>query len=324
MGVTEPSELIGKSDFDLYDARMAQVSRDEDLYVMNNGKSILSKETLSVRKDGSTTYFLSSKVPLLDASNQVYGLLGVSLDITDLKNKENELRDLIDVTSRQNAKLLNFAHIVSHNLRSHSANFSMLLELLAAEEDPEEARRIVSMLTGASDNLMEALENLQEVVALNASTEIRMTPVNLRGAVSRAEDQLAAFLGANQACLHNDIPAELTITAVPAYMENILENFITNAVKYRHPERTPEIRLSARKAGGKIELSIADNGLGIDLDMYGDKLFGMYKTFHKHPDAKGIGLYIVKNQIEAMQAKILTCSEVDKGTTFKIYFNDAV
>lgn len=324
LGVSNASELLGKTDFELYPEAKAQVSRDEDLYVMNNGKAIIGKETQSVRKDGSLTHFLSSKIPLYNAENEVYGLMGISLDISVLKQKENELRELIDVTSQQNKKLVNFAHIVSHNLRSHSANFSMLLELLQGEQDPEETRRIVGMLCSASDNLMETLENLNEVVAINAQNNVKMTPVRPRQIAKRVEESLAAYLGANQAVLINDIPENTVVRAVPAYMESILTNFITNSVRYRHPDRNPEIRLSAKRKGHKLVLSIADNGLGMDLNKYGDKLFGMYKTFHDHPKAKGIGLYITKNQIEAMKASVMACSEVGQGTTFNIYFNETI
>lgn len=73
--------------------------------------------------------------------------------------------------------------------------------------------------------------------------------------------------------------------------------------------------------GQKI-LSVMDNGLGIDLSKHKNSLFGMYKTFHKHQNSRGIGLFITKNQIEAMGGSIEVFSEVDKGTTFKIYFNE--
>ncbi|MDG1570736.1 PAS domain-containing protein [Robiginitalea sp. M366] len=322
LGVSDPSELLGKTDFDLLPKKMAQISRDEDLYVMSNGKSIIGKETLLELHDGSTTHFLSSKIPLFDAENQIYGLMGISLDITDLKQKQEELRELINVTSQQNKKLINFTHIVSHNLRSHSANFSMLLELLGVEEDPHEAQRIVGMLTKASNNLMETLENLNEVVAINTNTNIQTSRVDLHHMAEEAENNLAAYLGANLAKVVNEIPKATMVQAVPSYMENIISSLITNAVRYRHPDRLPVIRLYMEKTNNRTVLCVEDNGLGIDLDKYGDKLFGMYKTFHNHPDARGIGLYITKNQIEAMQASILTCSEVDQGTTFKIFFND--
>ncbi|MNY01817.1 Alkaline phosphatase synthesis sensor protein PhoR [compost metagenome] len=83
------------------------------------------------------------------------------------------------------------------------------------------------------------------------------------------------------------------------------------------------INLSSRTEDGLIELSIADNGLGIDLKLNRDKIFGMYKTFHNNKDARGIGLFITKNQIEAMGGKVTVESEVNKGTTFKIYFKQA-
>lgn len=86
--------------------------------------------------------------------------------------------------------------------------------------------------------------------------------------------------------------------------------------------RKPVVRLTAEADGDYTVLSIKDNGLGIDLEEHGSKLFGMYKTFHENPDARGIGLYITKNQVEAMNGKITVDSEVGKGTTFKIYFND--
>ena len=163
LSVDNPKDLLGKSDFDLYDKEVAQISREEDLEVMNLQKPILARETTNTKKDGTSTTFLTSKLPLNGDDGKPYGLLGISLDITNLKQKEEELRDLINVTSLQNKKLINFAHIVSHNLRSHTANFSMLLDFLVKEEDEEEKSNIMRMLTEASDGLLETLENLNEV-----------------------------------------------------------------------------------------------------------------------------------------------------------------
>ena len=105
-------------------------------------------------------------------------------------------------------------------------------------------------------------------------------------------------------------------------MDSIILNLVSNAVKYKSPDRPPLITINAMKSKKGILLSISDNGLGIDLDKYGDKIFGMYKTFHNREDAKGFGLYLIKNQIEAMGGSITVQSEVDKGTTFNVYFNE--
>ena len=322
MGVKDPEALLGKADAELFPPEAARTSREEDLYVMDNGKPILGKETVSVRNDGSVTHFLSSKIPLYDADNQIYGLMGISLDITDLKQKESELRDLIRVTALQNKKLVGFAHIVSHNLRSHTANFSMLLEFLAHEQNEAEKSRILSMLTEASDNLLETLDNLNEVVAINTNHPDAKTSLPLRRMIEKARARLAGPLEESQGELINQVPAKARVEAEPAYLENILFHFLSNALKYRHPARKPRVCLSFEKTREHSVLVIADNGLGIDLKKNGDKLFGMYKTFHEHPDARGIGLFICKNQIEAMNGFITTRSKVGEGTTFKIHFHD--
>ncbi|MET7030755.1 PAS domain-containing sensor histidine kinase [Sediminicola luteus] len=322
LGVKNPKELLGKSDFDLYDKKIAQISRNEDLKVLTSLKPIIGKETVNITKDGKATYFLTSKIPLKGLDGKANALVGFSLDISKLKQKEEELRDLINVTSLQNKKLINFAHIVSHNLRSHTANFSMLLDFLINEKDEEEKLKIVNMLTDASDNLLETLDNLNEVVAINTNVNLGKIPNHLNSKIEAVQQNLLAFLRNNNAKIINNIPDDIHIKAIPAYLDSILMNFMTNAVKYKDPNRDPIITLSIKRSQDYTVLSIADNGLGIDLKKYGGKLFGMYKTFHSNTDARGIGLYITKNQVEAMNGKIITTSEVGKGTTFNIHFHE--
>nr|WP_299345630.1 PAS domain-containing protein [Allomuricauda sp.] len=318
----DASELIGKTDFDLYDQKVAQLSRDEDLEVMKTMNPMLGQETLNVRKDGSITHFLTSKIPLLDLDGRAYGLIGMSMDISALKQKEEQLRNLINVTAIQNKKLINFAHIVSHNLRSHSANFSMLLDFLSKENDELEKTRIMKMLSSASNNLMDTLENLNEVVEINTNVNLDKRKMNLNEGIERVQQNLSAFLQKNRAEIINTTPKAFTVLSVPAYLESIILNLITNAVKYHRPGESPKIVISAQKENDYNVLSVSDNGLGIDLSRYGDKIFGMYKTFHKNKDARGLGLYIIKNQIEAMDGRITVESEVQKGSTFKVYFSD--
>ncbi|MFD2585427.1 PAS domain S-box protein [Croceitalea marina] len=321
-GASNPNEILGKNNFDLYDEEMAKILREEDLQIMKNQTPILAKEELLRKKDGTEVPLLVSKIPLTDVRGQTYALLGISMDISTLKEKEHELRHLIDVTSVQNKKLVNFAHIVSHNLRSHTANFSMLLEFLTNEKDESEKDRIVKMLSKASDNLLGTLDNLNEVVKINTNTNVTRESINLRASFDSVHENLIALFQKNKVQYENTIPKNLNVHGIPAYIENIILNLLTNAVKYKHPNRNPKITITAKKNENKVVLSIKDNGIGINLDKNGDKLFGMYKTFHDNKDARGIGLYISKNQIEAMGGSIIACSEINKGTTFKVYLNE--
>jgi len=148
-------------------------------------------------------------------------------------------------------------------------------------------------------------------------------PVKLCEYIDKTISTIKGFDKQKNVTIINNVPKYLTINFNPAYMESVLLNFATNAIKYAHPERDPVIVFDfSIEPEGHKSLKITDNGLGIDLNVYGDLLFGMYKTFHKHQEARGIGLYITRNQIEAMKGTISVESEVGVGTSFKIIFND--
>jgi signal transduction histidine kinase len=123
-----------------------------------------------------------------------------------------------------------------------------------------------------------------------------------------------------QASIITDIPEDLMVNYNPAYLQSVLYNLISNAIRYRHSDRKPIISLKWQKEDNQNVLEVTDNGIGIDLIKNGDKIFGMYKTFSSNVDSKGIGLFITRNQIEAMGGSITVASEPSIGTTFKIHF----
>jgi len=178
------------------------------------------------------------------------------------------------------------------------------------------------MLRQASDNLLETLENLNQVVDINTKESEIKKPLNLKNNIVRVLQDLSAVLEKNDAQIVNNVADTIDVNCAPAYLDSIILNLISNAVKYKSPDRSPLITINAVKSNEGVLLSISDNGLGIDLDRYGDKIFGMYKTFHNRKDAKGFGLYLIKNQIEAMGGSITVQSVIDKGTTFNVYFNE--
>ena len=119
--------------------------------------------------------------------------------------------------------------------------------------------------------------------------------------------------------IQNLVDSELEIRGVHAYLDSIVLNLITNAIKYRSPNVDGVLKIWNEFREGYIVLSFQDNGLGIDLEQYGNKLFGLHKTFHGNTDSRGIGLYISKNQIEQMGGKIEVESKVDEGTVFRVF-----
>ena len=245
-------------------------------------------------------------------------MIGATWDITETKTTERKLKNLLEVTNGQNESLLNFAHIVSHNLRSHSSNLSMLTSFLNTEENEQEKKSLIKMLTDASISLNETVTHLSEVVHVKTNSVEKMKKIKLRQAVTDVEKNISALLKEKEAVCNIDIDDSLFIQAVPAYLDSIFLNLFTNSLKYCSPKRTPIINVAAKQNNNKVIITFSDNGQGIDLDKHGNKIFGMYKTFHRHKDSKGIGLFITKNQIEAMKGSIEVESIVDKGTTFKL------
>lgn len=319
---TAADEILGKDDFEFYDQKTAENSRKQDLLVINTLKPISGVEGIKIKKNGVKTTFLTSKIPLFDDTNKVKGIVGFSLDISHIKEKEEELRRVINISSLQNKKLINFAHIISHNLRSHTANFSMLLGFLIKEKNEVERENLLHMLMNASDNLLETLDNLNEVVAINSNTVTEKNSIPLNTKVKAILGSLNHLITIRKAKIINLIPEDIHVKGVPAYIENILLNVISNAIKFAKSDIDHVVELKSKKIENYTVISVKDNGFGIDIAKNKDKLFGMYKTFHQEPNSRGIGLYIAKNQIEAMHGKFEIESKVGIGTTFKIYLND--
>ncbi|GAB3921153.1 sensor histidine kinase [Mucilaginibacter myungsuensis] len=260
----------------------------------------------------------------------IWALLNVSLVRNDLGEPLYFVSQIKDVTERkrnmeiirdQNGRLLNFAHIVSHNLRSHSGNIRMLTSMIQQEEDEAEKDQMLRLLDDNAANLLETLEHLNEIVRIHAGEEKERPELPLTRELDRVLTILSPSIMASQANIIKDVPDDVKVAFDPAYLESVLVNLISNALKYRHPDRRPELIIRTIFCDGVPLLSVADNGLGIDLKLHGHKLFGMYKTFHRHPDARGMGLFLVKNQVEAMGGQIWAESQPGVGTTFFVQFN---
>ena len=285
-----------------------------------SGEKEFDTEFRVVWPNGQIRYIRAFAITQRDKKGNALRMIGTNWDITEIRHAEKRLKNLLDVTSEQNKSLMNFAHIVSHNLRSHSSNLSMLTGFLSKENQEEERVKLVQMLDEASESLNETVQHLNEVVQVKTGASEKIRAVNLHNAFETVQKNLALLIKEKNTECHIDIPKDLEIKAIPAYLDSILLNLFTNSLKYSSPERSLIITAKTRRDHSHVWLSFADNGLGIDLDRYGDKIFGMYKTFHRHKDAKGIGLFITKNQVEAMNGKISVESEVNKGTTFKLCF----
>lgn len=259
--------------------------------------------------------------PIYDSSYNIIGLQGAFQDIDEQKKRELSLNKSLEIISEQNNRLSNFAYIVSHNLRSHISNFQLLIELYDATQDPKELQKIMRMERTTFYRLQDTIEHLTEVVEIQTDISRQKVSVNLGTALAQTLDILAMDISRTGTQIVANFEQLPKIKYTKAYLESILLNLISNSIKYRHPDRVPKIEISSYLEQGRPVLKVQDNGLGIDLQANKDKIFGMFKTFHEHPHAKGIGLFLTKNQVESLGGHIEVESEVNAGTCFRLYLD---
>jgi PAS domain S-box-containing protein len=244
---------------------------------------------------------------------------GIMIDITIMKEAEKDLNDSLQLVTEQNKRLLNFSYIVSHNLRSHTSNIESIIYLIESADSEDERKEMMHLLKSVSNSLDETMKHLNEVVNINTNINLVTKPLNLSKYINKAREILSEQIVLNEVSFIINVPEEAMINYNSAYLESILYNLISNAIRYRHPHRKPIITIKLYKENDKNVIEVSDNGIGIDLVRNIDKVFGMYKTFSTNPDARGIGLFITKNQVDAMGGTITLESEPNVGSTFKIY-----
>lgn len=231
---------------------------------------------------------------------------------------EQNNRELID----QNHQLEQFSFIAAHNLRAPLARIMGIATLLELTDDKEEQNALREQILTSANDLDEVIKDLNVILELRRNTG-NFSLVDFHTSLERAEKMLARELEQTEARLVCDFTAAPQLYAVAPYIDSILFNLVSNALKYRSPERTPAIHVRTVHYDDMILLTVTDNGLGIDLQKHGKDIFNLYKRFHRKIDGKGLGLYLVRSQVTAMGGRIEVESAPGQGTTFKIFLRNS-
>lgn len=314
--------LLGYKEKELANKTFQELTHPQDLEIdlghlrnLVDGKiDTYSMEKRYLHKDGRIIWALLNVSLVKDNAGLPLYFVSQIKDIT--LRRENA-----ETIKAQNARLLNFAHIVSHNLRSHAGNIRMLSSMAITEQDDQERATQLGMLNENADTLLETLEQLNQIVKIREKDMDSRQSLPLGKHIRRAVQILSASIISEKVKVEIKVPQGTKVLFDPSYLESVFVNLLTNSIRYKHAERPPYITISARKSLDTLIIKIADNGIGIDMGLHGHKLFGMYKTFHGNADARGMGLFLVKNQVEAMGGIIYAESIPNLGTTFTIELN---
>jgi signal transduction histidine kinase len=289
-------------------------------------------------KDISGTHLYTHSVVFNIAQRKKYEqeLLKSKKNANELSNKltavNKELRSRTALISKQklqlekfnqhlenkNRQLSSFAHIVSHNLRAPVSNLIVLKDFYKESTELNDKAMLFSKVEIVIDRLNLTLNELIDSLKIQGNKDIMFDTVTFDTLFAKILAILDIQILVSKAVVTANFCEAPTIEYPKLYLESILLNLLSNAIRYRAPNRITQIHFRTEIKNNEIILIVTDNGLGIDLKKYGHKLFGLNNTFHRHADSKGVGLFMTKTQIEAVGGSVTVESEVDKGSTFKI------
>ena len=258
------------------------------------------------------------RVSAIDITERKRSERMLNLDKQKLEEKNEELISLNQALENQTNQLQEFAYISSHNLRSPAGNIRALLDFYHNDPNEENFKIVLEKLDVVSEDLLDTINDLADVVKIKNEVSQDITKLSLSKLIAKTEHSLSQQINDTLAVIEIDLNGIEHIQASKTYMESIILNLTSNALKYSQKEVAPRIYISAAQDETCLILKVEDNGLGIDMELYGSKLFGLRKTFHKNKDSRGVGLFITKAQVEAMQGTIYADSEPGKGATFYI------
>jgi PAS domain S-box-containing protein len=263
---------------------------------------------------------------LYDDSNQeLYSkYMVISRDITAIKNAEAIIEKLYAISKNQGEKILDFTHIISHNIRSNTSNISMIIDLIGDMVDSSEKEEYFQLLKESNNKLSDTIHYLNETINAQLNKKNQKINLNLKSQIEKTLSGVNGIIKNKFVDLDIQVPQNIEIYTIPSYFESIVFNLVTNAIKYKSLDRKLKIIIKAEKIDSKITIEIIDNGLGINMERNKDKIFGMYKTFHGNEDAVGLGLFMTKNHVETLGGEISVKSKVGIGSEFKFTLNDQI
>lgn len=278
-------------------------------------------ETLTRKKNKEEYWVRFSMIPIYNADKELSHWISIQKDVTTERKQEKEKEQLIRELTQNNKDLKQFSYITSHNLRAPLSNLIGLLNLI---EDititDSELLEIINGFNKSTHLLNDTINDLVKIIVIKDQISIQKENVSICEVLEHVFNQLQFQIEQSKPIFKVNIDPIETIYTNKAYLESILMNLLTNSIKYKSESNKLKISISTKKINNKTVLKFKDNGIGIDLKRNSDHVFGLYQRFHDYPDSKGLGLYLVKSQIESLGGNISIESEVNKGTQFTLTF----
>ncbi|WP_018614671.1 sensor histidine kinase [Segetibacter koreensis] len=272
-----------------------------------------------IRKDKSIRWIEVTIVPFFK-DEKLIRVDGVVNDITERKRVEAEREMLLKEMTKNNADLKQFSYITSHNLRSPLSNIRGILSLFDFPQEDLHNLQMLEMLKVSVEQLNKTIDDISQILVIKNNVNPQLTSINLKEFFNQVIQIFSNALNEMGGEVLTDFKSP-SVVLNKIYLESIFINLISNAIKYHSPDRKLIIIIeSSYDENGNFKIRFSDNGTGIDLNRHKDKVFGLYQRFHENIEGQGLGLFIMKSQIEAIGGKIVIESEPGQGTHFFLTF----
>ena len=258
---------------------------------------------------------IQAQTDKLSESNKNISEINRSLEKTVME-KTIELRKINAELVKQNGELVQFSYSVSHNLRGPVARLLGLADLARREPNARETKQLTQFMGDTAFELDNIVDDLIRILELRNEPHRTREVVDLNEAWRQTRSLIKESLKGDEEIVTNFALPE--IVTVRSILQNILFNLLSNAVKFRSPERRLKVIVASRKVNGSAVLEITDNGLGFNTDLHREQLFKLYRRFHAHVGGRGLGLYLVKTQVEVLHGSVEVTSQPDRGSKFRV------
>lgn len=315
-------DLVGKTP-NIFNSPNSDTNELQKLLIAIENREECLIETISLTKNKEEYWVRFSMIPIYNSENELSHWISIQREITEEKKQEKEKEQLIRELTQNNKDLKQFSYITSHNLRAPLSNLTGLLNLI--EDIPIEDQELKEILDGFNKSthlLNDTINDLVKVIIIKDNPSIQKEAVLIKEIFENVFSQLSFQIDLYKPIIKLNFEKVSVLNINKAYIESILLNLLTNSLKYKAEDKKLKITITTSEIDDYAVLVFKDNGIGIDLERNRDKVFGLYQRFHNYPDSKGLGLYLVKSQVETMGGTIEIESEVNIGTTFTLTFKN--
>ena len=287
--------------------------------VKMGNRDIWMEEYRFKKSTGEYLYIVDQGFAVKNTEGKVIKMIGAMRDMTAIKLNEENLAKLNQELLQRTKRLEEFSYITSHNLRGNLSNFLGLLELIDRDKIGGQDNQVfIEKMDEAANSMNETLSELLDILVIQSDSNLLIESIHLPSILKKVLGGLSYLTSSTRADIRIELNDIETIDSNPVYLESIFYNLISNALKYKSPKRIPIVEITLDKKQDHYEISVRDNGMGMDIERHKDRIFGMYQRFHQAQLGKGLGLYLVKSQATALKGNISVHSEVGAGTEFRL------